>query len=98
MTASDCPSANTTVVEAVVKTVVSEGVILHVAVTSPMRPADRRILQPKYIIMEVLNQLKSQSNILLWRFSKANGAPVQVCMYVSVDELSWVLLFGLPLP
>ena len=44
--ASDCPSAKMTVVEVVVKTVVSEGVILHVAVTSPNRPADRSILQP----------------------------------------------------
>lgn len=45
MIASDCPSAKTTVVEAVVKTAVSEGVILHVTVTSPISPADRRILQ-----------------------------------------------------
>ena len=46
--ASDCPSAKATIVEVVVKTAVSEGLILHVAVTSPFRPADRTILRKKH--------------------------------------------------
>ena len=45
MVASDCPSVKVTMVEVVVKTAESDGVICQVAVTSPIRPADLKILQ-----------------------------------------------------
>ena len=47
MITSDCPSLNISIVEVVVKTAVSDGIICHVAVTSPFRPANRRILKKR---------------------------------------------------